>query len=39
MAGIGPSIVIPLVIQTMGGPQCLLAWMSGAAPFDTDEVV
>lgn len=30
MVGIGPFIVIPLVIQAMGGPQCLLAWAGGA---------
>jgi len=31
MVGIGPFVVIPLVIQAMGGPQCLLAWVGGAA--------
>jgi amino acid transporter len=31
MVGIGPFIVIPLVIQEMGGPQCMLAWIAGAA--------
>jgi fructoselysine transporter len=30
MVGIGPFIVGPLVIQAMGGPQCLLAWACGA---------
>jgi amino acid transporter len=30
MIGIGPFVVIPLVIQAMGGPQCLLAWVGGA---------
>jgi fructoselysine transporter len=30
MVRIGPFIVIPLVIQAMGGPQCLLAWLAGA---------
>lgn len=30
MVGIGPFIVIPLVIADMGGPQCLLAWAVGA---------
>jgi fructoselysine transporter len=30
MVGIGPFITIPLVIQYMGGPQCLLAWAAGA---------
>ena len=33
MVGIGPFIVIPLVIQAMGGPQCLLAWLAGAPSF------
>jgi amino acid transporter len=31
MVGIGPFVVIPLVIKEMGGPQCLLAWTAGAA--------
>ncbi|HEV2221926.1 MAG TPA: APC family permease [Candidatus Acidoferrales bacterium] len=30
MVGIGPFIVIPLVIADMDGPQCLLAWAVGA---------
>src|SRR5487761_633117 len=30
MVGIGPFIVIPLVIADMGGPQGLLAWAVGA---------
>jgi amino acid transporter len=30
MVGIGPFIVIPFVIQTMGGPQCMVAWVAGA---------
>jgi amino acid transporter len=30
MVGIGPFIVIPLVIQAMNGPQCMLAWAAGA---------
>ena len=30
MVGIGPFVVIPLVIKAMGGPQCLLAWVAGA---------
>jgi hypothetical protein len=30
MVGIGPFIVIPLVIKTMNGPQCILAWVVGA---------
>lgn len=30
MVGIGPFIVIPMVVQGMGGPQSLLAWVGGA---------
>jgi amino acid transporter len=31
MVGIGPFIVIPFIVRAMGGPQCLLAWVVGAA--------
>ncbi len=31
MVGIGPFVVVPLVIQDMGGPQALAAWVAGAA--------
>ena len=36
MVGIGPFVVIPYVVQAMGGPQCLVAWVTGAmlALFD-----
>ncbi len=30
MIGIGPFIVLPIVIQEMNGPQCLIAWVLGA---------
>lgn len=30
MVGIGPFVVIPFVVQAMGGPQCLVAWLTGA---------
>lgn len=30
MVGIGPFIVVPLVIQEMNGPQAMLAWLLGA---------
>lgn len=30
MVGIGPFVVIPFVVQAMGGPQCLVAWGLGA---------
>ena len=39
MVGIGPFIVIPLVIQAMGGPQCLLAWVAGAVLSVLDGMV
>jgi amino acid transporter len=31
MVGIGPFVVVPLMVQAMGGPQCLVAWVAGAA--------
>ncbi len=31
MVGIGPFVVIPMVIKAMGGPGSLLAWTAGAA--------
>ncbi|HXT74526.1 MAG TPA: APC family permease [Candidatus Angelobacter sp.] len=39
MVGIGPFIVIPLVIADMGGPQCLLAWAVGAVVALVDACV
>ncbi|HVN07645.1 MAG TPA: APC family permease [Patescibacteria group bacterium] len=30
MVGIGPFVVVPLVIEAMPGPQCLVAWAAGA---------
>src|ERR1700687_1083361 len=39
MVGIGPFIVITLVIQAMGGPQCLLAWVAGAVLSGLDGLV
>ncbi len=30
MIGIGPFITVPLILQTLGGPQALLAWFVGA---------
>jgi fructoselysine transporter len=30
MVGIGPFIVLPMVIQMMGGPQFIWAWIAGA---------
>ena len=31
MVGVGPFITIPLIIGSMGGPQCMLGWVLGAA--------
>jgi fructoselysine transporter len=31
MVGIGPFVVIPFVVRAMHGPQCLVAWVVGAA--------
>src|SRR6266581_19953 len=31
MVGAGPFITIPLIIASMGGPQCMLGWVLGAA--------
>lgn len=30
MVGIGPFVVLPIVIQIMGGPQHIAAWIAGA---------
>lgn len=30
MVGVGPFITIPLIIASMGGPQCMLGWLMGA---------
>ena len=29
MVGVGPFITIPLIIASMGGPQCMLGWVLG----------
>ena len=29
MVGVGPFITIPLMIASMGGPQCMLGWLAG----------
>ena len=31
MVGIGPFITIPIIVGYMRGPQCILAWLLGAA--------
>jgi len=30
MVGIGPFIVVPMVVKTMGGPEAIAAWVAGA---------
>jgi APA family basic amino acid/polyamine antiporter len=30
MVGVGPFLTIPLIIASMGGPQCMLGWLLGA---------
>src|ERR1700689_5205804 len=30
MVGAGPFITVPLIIASMGGPQCMLGWVLGA---------
>ncbi len=39
MIGIGPFIVVGIVIQDMGGPQGLLAWVAGAVLALTDGLI
>lgn len=39
MVGIGPFIVMSSVIVSMGGPQCILAWVAGALLAFTDAFV
>ena len=29
MVGVGPFLTIPLIIASMGGPQCMLGWLLG----------
>ena len=29
MVGVGPFITIPMIIASMGGPQCMLGWLVG----------
>ena len=39
MIGIGPFITIPLILQTMGGPQAMLGWFVGAIVALADGLV
>jgi amino acid transporter len=39
MVGVGPFITIPLIIGSMGGPQCMLGWLLGAVLAICDGLV
>jgi amino acid transporter len=39
MIGAGPFITIPLLLQTMGGPQAMLGWITGAIIAISDGLV
>jgi amino acid transporter len=39
MVGVGPFITIPLIIASMGGPQCMLGWLLGAVIAVCDGLV
>ena len=39
MVGVGPFITIPLIIASMGGPQCMLGWFLGAVLALADGLV
>ena len=39
MIGIGPFIVLPLIVADMGGPQALLCWLVGAVVAVADGMV
>jgi basic amino acid/polyamine antiporter, APA family len=39
MVGVGPFITIPLIIASMGGPQCMLGWILGALVAICDGLV
>src|SRR5437016_3281775 len=39
MVGVGPFITIPLIIGSMGGPQCMLGWLLGAGLAICDGLV
>jgi amino acid transporter len=39
MIGIGPFITVPIIIGTMGGPQSLISWFTGAVLAIVDGLV
>ena len=39
MVGVGPFLTIPLIIASMGGPQCMLGWLLGTVLAVCDGLV
>ena len=39
MVGVGPFLTIPLIIASMGGPQCMLGWLMGTVLAICDGLV
>ena len=39
MVGIGPFITIPLLMASMGGPQSMLGWLTGALIVISDGLI
>lgn len=39
MVGVGPFITIPLIIASMGGPQCMVGWLLGTVLAICDGLV
>ncbi len=39
MVGVGPFITIPLLMATMGGPQAMLGWATGALIVISDGLI
>jgi basic amino acid/polyamine antiporter, APA family len=39
MVGVGPFLTIPLVIASMGGPQCMLGWLVGTVIALSDGLI
>ena len=39
MVGVGPFITIPLIMASMGGPQSMLGWLSGALIAVSDGLI
>ena len=39
MVGVGPFITVPLLMSTMGGPQAMLGWVTGALIVASDGLI